>query len=645
MNKYVRVCEGLSDKGELISLNDFIEGLPEFQSDTDQYSSVYYYNDKHLETFKKTGSIAGIKDVTTDKIVFDFDNKDNLALAKSDVLSLYKRLEGEGISKTETELYFSGGKGFTVVINSDRELTPESSAYLATEVFGKDLKTLDHTIYNASRILRIPNSRHPKSRLFKVQLDPDKLEGMSVQQILDKAKSPNGLKLSKPISINKELTPSKKKDNNKKSKEYNIKDIDWTKKPRHWKDYRWSLSQGYFDSGERHQALLILAASCRGLGYDEEQTYYLCKSALKKQSKLTGQDEFSKEELWDNIIKQSIFSDKWEGGQYSPDSNEWLKKYCIKNNFKWDKNEDKPTVNLDDMTFTFTDYAVNFEKNTIKTGLPSLDNNVMLLASTMVGLLGNPGSGKTSLSLEILKNNSLMDNNSVFFSMDMGLPIVYAKLIQNLKGYNLKQVMSIFQNNPKESNQLVEEVKNTYKNIGFNFKSGLTVSDMREVIKKHEDKTGKANKLVVIDYLECMASGNSDPTVGSGLIANQLKDLANELNTCVLLLLQTQKHSTPSISDPLLSMRQVKGSSVLEQALSVILTLWREGYDPRTVNHDKYMSMACVKNRFGSLWTGDFSWDGRRGHIGELSSMEKEALGEFRQMREEQREENNRQWD
>lgn len=390
---------------------------------------------------------------------------------------------------------------------------------------------------------------------------------------------------------------------------------------------------------------MVLAATCRGLGYDKEQTFYLCKAAIKKQSILCGQAEFEKEELWNNIIESSIFGDHWEGGQYSPENNAWLKKYCTENSFKWDKDEEKPVVSLEDMSKRFTDYAVNFEKNILRTGLKSLDNNVMLLASNLVGLLGNPGSSKTSQAMKILKYNSQQGIQSTFFSMDMGLPMIYAKLIQNLKGYSFKKVMDIYKNDPKQADELINEVKGVYKNVGFNFKSGLNVADMKEVIKKQEEMTGNPTKLVVVDYLECVASDFSDPTVGGGKVATQLKDLANELNICVLLLLQTQKHSTPNVSDPLLSMKQVKGSSLLEQSMSVILTLWREGYDAKTVKDDKYVSFACVKNRFGPLWSDDFHWDGVTGETRDLNSLERDDLRIFREEKEAAKKQQDKAWE
>jgi len=292
---------------------------------------------------------------------------------------------------------------------------------------------------------------------------------------------------------------------------------------------------------------------------------------------------------------------------------------------------------LDILTDQFTNYATNFEQNIIKTGIKGLDDNVIFSTSTLNGILGQPGSGKTTMALNYLRNTSMAGIPSMFFSLDMGAPLVYAKLVQKATGHSFKKALELYRTDPKERDRISQVIKTEYKNVGFNFKAGLTVADMRDAIIKHTEATGISPKLIVVDYLENIAGPYSDATANAGLIANQLKDLANETETSIALLLQTQKHSTPDVSDPLLSMKQIKGSSVIEQACSTVLTLWREGYSPNTVDDDRYISFAVVKNRFGSLWQGDFSWEPIRGDIKSLSEEQYEELQEFRKRKKEQK--------
>lgn len=630
MSHFVRLTKGVADKGRLVPVNDIYDYIED--QNKDYYASAYYYNDKHYEDFKQTGTIRGTKDVTTNKIWFDFDSASDPEVAQLETTELIRRLEKFGIQRKNIEIYFSGNKGFHLVVTLNRYITPDQVASICINKFGTGLSSLDRAVYDPSRIFRVPGTRHQKSGLYKIPLTYNQLHDYSIGQIKNLATSLDNIQEDFEWEVaypKEELFQTEEK---KKATTALVDPVDFSKKPQQWKNCKWALLQGNFKEGERHNALMVIAATCRGLGYDKETTYYMCKSALKKQSSLTGQDEFPKEELYTNIIEQSVFTDNWEGGQYSCQKPGWLQNYCQslgEHKCKAEK-EEPPILKIEEMGSLFSSYAQNFEQNIIKTGISSLDNHVMLCASTLNGLLGQPGAGKTSMSLQYLLNTSVEGINSTFFSLDMGMPIVYAKMIQKLTGVNFKEVLRIFKEDPKKAAVLTNELKELYKNVGFNFKSGLTVPDMKQTILEQEQQRGDKVKLVVIDYLECIAGPYSDQTANTGFIANQLKDLANDLNTCILLLLQTQKHSTPDVSDPLLSLKGVKGSSLIEQSCSTILTLWREGYNPKTIEDDRYISFAIVKNRFGSLWSGDFSWHGVTGDIRELTEEEQEELVEFK---------------
>lgn len=633
MSKYVRLTDGLDDKGILIPPSEVANNI---KTTRDFYTSIYYYNDDHLKVFNEKGTIKGITDVLTDKLVFDFDSKDDLEVARTDTIEAIARLEKYNIKEENVEIYFSGQKGFTLLVNLPRDITPDEAANIAIRKIGVGLSTLDKTVYNASRILRVPGTKHQSSGLYKIPLDREDLE-LPINDILERAQDPYTREapavVAKPT---KELFLVFKKEN-KPEVSY---DLDLAKKPYKWTNCKWSLLQGNFKQGERDQAMMVIAATCRGLSYDRETTYYICKSALKKSWAKFGEGGFGKEELWNNVIENNIFADGWNGGQYSCTTNHWLNDYCDAlgdNKCKdRDKEDSAPSVSLTDVKKRFFEYAKDFEKNKINTGIYEIDKNVNLCTSTLNGLLGQPGAGKTSMALQYLKNTSKASVNSMFFSMDMGEPIIYAKMIQNQTGHNFDNVMKLFKEHPEQADKIAHNTNEVYQKVSMNFRSGLTVVDIKESIARQNENNGPGNevKLVVIDYLECIAGPYSDSTANTGFIANQLKDVANEMQVCILLLLQTQKHSTPDVSDPLLSLKGVKGSSLIEQSCSVILTLWREGYGPSYVEDDRYISFATVKNRFGSLWQGDFSWDGVKGNIASLTSEQRGELEDFKQRKE-----------
>jgi hypothetical protein len=177
---------------------------------------------------------------------------------------------------------------------------------------------------------------------------------------------------------------------------------------------------------------------------------------------------------------------------------------------------------------------------------------------------------------------------------------------------------------------LEKKVKEQYGNVWFYDRSATTVDDIRDYIKHVENKTGEKVKLVMVDYFERVLSDMSDDTAASKQIANQLQDLVNDLNICLVTLVQPNKFSLSGGPDtPIMSYTAIKGSSFLYQSFRSILSLWRPFYHPQWKSHDKYMQMAILKNDLGELDTLNFAWTGKTGDIRELEDREFAELDEL----------------
>lgn len=391
MSQYIRLCNSTYDKGRLIKPEELWEKIE--TNEKDYYTSVYYYNEEQYQQFQKTGTIKGIKKVLTDKLLFDLDHETNPELAQADANTLVNRLNNYGIKNSDVEIYFSGRKGFHLSVTLNREMSPELAYSLAVNKFGKGLKTLDTSVYDAAQLIRVPFTKHNKTGLYKMVLSPSQLKDMTIEEIkvlsssLDNA--PNENPTFNKVSLNDDFFETEKVE--VKPKDYSI---DLTKKPSQWRNCKWSLLQGNFSSGQRHSALLVIAATARGLGYDKETAYYLCKSAIKKQSAKSGQDDFPKEELWKNIIEDSVYKDGWEGGQYTCQKPGWLQTYCQSLDKPCEKHTESNIIQIDDAFNMFKDYATNIDALTIKTGIPMLDKNLQMTVGMSVGVVAPPGVGK-----------------------------------------------------------------------------------------------------------------------------------------------------------------------------------------------------------------------------------------------------------
>jgi len=630
-NKYFNFKETLTGKPKLMTLKQ----IQEFKTDPnkDYYTSIYSYNDAHKKRVEETGSIAGIKDVTTNTLVFDFDSSD-LELARQDVVTLGQRLMTEyDVNPDDIACYMSGNKGFHVVLPLDRDITPEQFKQ-ATAILAKDLSTFDPVVSDPQRVIRLEYTKHPKSGLYKIPLHLAEIaEEMTIDQIKELAKTPREdyEHSASPVKLSESLFKIKEK--KKETMAMPTADFDPKSSPKGWKPYKWALAQGFFESGERHNALMVIAATCRGLGYDKTTTYHICKSAIEKQANRYGEDKFNKEELYKNIIEDSIFSDKWEGGQYSPATNPWLKKYCDRMGLDTTDRDHVPVVQLEDIQEEFIDYVKNIDANTILTGIPELDEALPLTIGMNLGVIGAPSSGKTAMILKILENTSNAGVISVFASLDMRRNRLYEKLLYRLSGLNRKELYEKIKKN--EAGPIFQLVKDKYKNVYFYDRSCPTVEDIKQYIGKIEDQTGNKVKLLAVDYFERVNADKSDETAASKEVAGKLQDLVNDLNICLITLVQPNKFSLSGGPDtPILNYTSIKGSSYLYQAFRSIISIWRPFFTPELKDNDKFLQLAILKNDLGELDLFNFGWEGKRGEIWGLGEEGEEELERLLKIKE-----------
>lgn len=610
MSKFIYVKQGLNSFGEFVELNEWNK---DFTSEDDYYSSTYYYGNDGVAYFKKNGKIKGFKNVKTESIWFDFDHESNLELAKNDVKVLIARLKNAGIDESAIDIYFSGSKGFTVQFRTNKTLNRTQVEHLAIDVFGQGLETLDTTMYDESQIFRVPNTKHPKTGLYKVQLSLEQLE-LSIDDIKKYAKTTKPLKDKEISNLKEELLKIPEKPKPASNVALNF---DLSKRPLHWKDYKWALLNAHMlKENERHSALMVIAATCKGLGYDQTLTQAMCLTFDEKFQKLTGKPAV--EDL-DNVI-ESIFADDWNGGQYSFKNNKWLQEYCNRVGVNT-KDANDEIVGIYDIKDEFVHFVDHIDENTILTGINKLDKEVPITVGMNLGIVGAASSGKTALALEILKNTSKKGVISVFVSLDMHRKRLFEKLLYKVSGFPREELYKKVRN--REMDSIYEKVKEDYGNVWFFDRSSATVENVREYIKEVEEKTGQKVKLVMIDYFERVNSERSDETAASKDIAGKLQDLVNDLDIAMITLVQPNKFSLASGPDqPITNYTAIKGSSFLYQSFRAIISIWRPFFTPETKNEDKYLQMGILKNDLGELGILDFKWNGKRGEITEFASDE-----------------------
>lgn len=617
----------------------FMESVQKLMKDDgDYYESLYLYSPEHFTQFKKSKSLAGIEDVKTDRLVFDFDSHTDLELSRKDAAELVSRLFKIVDNHHVIRIFYSGNKGFHVEMHLNSLLTRAEFSNIVDN-FAGDLSTFDKRIRDEQRLFRFPLTKHQKTGYYKVPLTIDQLSELSIPQIQKLAGNNTEDDFYEligswtPIDLPAEMAELKTIDTKEKKKERQDKIMsadrpDLSKKPRHLTSAKYALQEGFFEDGERNEACMILASTYRFLGYNKELAYNMIKATLRLRAQRLGHEEYDREVLWKTII-EPVYSPNWKGGTYTEDESYLLQKTVKRFNLR-DEYQEKSIVSINEVSNKFINFAKNIKQNTIKTGIDEVDRNVLITTGMMVGLLGAPSSGKTTHALTFLEHQSMNNNGAFFVSADMPDTLTFGRLMQRYCGWDLRKILDTIEVSdyaawPQKLKTAWDEVQANFKNVGFSFQSGPTVEDIGNRVDEYEQATGTKVRVLVVDYLEKIRCNMNDATAASGYNAARLADVTREKEMATVLLLQPQK-SAGDPSDELLSMRKVKGASVIEQDCRVILTTWRPGFDPgRPSNEnsdDQYCCLAVVKNNMGSTGTMNFHWDGIHGRTRSLTSDE-----------------------
>jgi len=637
---YIRLCSGLNDKGKLIRDDDNIYNY--MREDIDYYRSLYLYNDEQYEQFKKSGSISGIENVRTKRLVFDFDSEDSIKNAAEDSKKLCDKLISFGINAPNIQISFSGGKGFHVELDIDKYLTPDEFRNIVHSL-GSDLPTFDDKIWNASRIIRISHTKHQKTGLYKTPIKYEDLRDFKEEAVLSLAKTkqkgkgeikvthlPDKVYKLKDVgklpvlTINKVIPTSS-----------TIIDVDLVNKPNWMSNCMFALSQGFFNKGERHDALHKLAVMYQQQGFPKNVVLKMLQGIADLQSERTGDNRREDYKLSSEDMG-SVFGN-WRGGVYSCKTDFWLKSYCTKlgHNSCKHRTDGIEILDIDQMTDRFEDFAKNIDKFIIKSGIPRLDKKLKLMVGNVLGVLAAPSAGKSAFVVTLLNNMSKDGVDSLFMSYDMFEKLLFQRLAQKHFNYNMDDLYDIYKKDNFDMQKKIKKlIKEEYSHVGFCYQSGQTVDEIEKAIYKRENETGRKVKMVAVDYLELVDGEANDPTQSSLNVATALKNMAIKLEVLVVLILQPQKVASKP-DEPIKSFTNAKGSGMIGQAVSYFLGCHRDGLNPDYPGNDKYFTIRCLKNRTGELFTLDFSWDGVTGSIRELTKVEEIELENFKKQKEE----------
>jgi hypothetical protein len=600
---------------------------------------------RKIESILSRLSVSGIDDTKTKRIVFDVDNEAHIEDAREDAETIAIRLIDKGVPKDQVQVYFSGKKGFSVELLTTSYFTKDEFINIVYHI-ASDLNTFDERVKDHQRLFRVPMTKHHETKLHKIPLTLDDLSNKRIEIIKEEAQNETDehydiLNKWKEIELPKAVLDLANKPHflvdpsNSKLDEIDddeIPELDMSHKPKWLPETKYALQQGYFYKGERNTALIILASTYKNNGFDENHVYALLKEVIKKQQIIETKHKGVEVELYSKSALQKevinfVFGPTWRGGMYTEQTNELLQKVAKRLNLKFENEKGDNILSMKQIKESWKHFATHLKQNTIKTGLDIIDNKIRITTGMMVGLLAAASGGKTTWSLNFIENVSKNNLKVLYYSLDMAERLIYTRCLQRHTGLIDPAEDYELNKNCKIIEQGMDKIDVLYENVDI-IARAVTVDEIEEQVIKSQQLYGDEFKLLVVDYLEKVRGPYSDSMANDALVSQRLSDIAKDYNIAVFLLLQPQK-SAGDPSQPLLSYRQIKGSSTLENNCRTIMSMWRPGFNPKDMSKDKYASIAILKNNMGNLGQFDFNWDGVRGLFLPMDEHDKIELEEL----------------
>jgi hypothetical protein len=483
------------------------------------YRNHFRFTEDYQQYAKRNHSVKGYSGPAyVDFLWVDIDNKDDLMVAVETAQTYINRLlHVYAIAPEHLRCYFSGSKGFHIGIPSAVfGLTPSVELpaickELAAQLAG-DLD-IDFSIYDRVRLLRLTDTQHEVSQLYKVELEPGEIlncENESSIHIL--AATPRKLEreydpedaegvlahLLKSIDID---SPAQEQPRERKQGELWVTDM---------------LENGS-GTGGRVNAVVRLSGYYKSINMPEDVA-------------------LASIEAWDLAKNDPPLST-------DPDEVGELER-TVRNIYAMpsdaEDTEQVPSViqyqNWASIHPLAPEYVEKFSKNRIKFGYDKIDEKSALLGRGETAiLLAYVGVGKTVLAqniqLTVSENQGIP---SALFSLEMSAMRLYFRQLGMVWGMSSKQVEYEFSiGNGSDLKRGMER----YSNMYIVDHAPLSVPLIADCIRKAPDDIG----FVVVDYVGLLSDDGSNNYERMNNLSRDLVLMAKALDIAVLAIYQTNR--------------------------------------------------------------------------------------------------------
>lgn len=225
------------------------------------------------------------------------------------------------------------------------------------------------------------------------------------------------------------------------------------------------------------------------------------------------------------------------------------------------------------------------------TGFKSLDDTGGLQLSDLVVIAADSSQGKTSLAINIADTVAYHGNSVAFYSMEMTSAQLYARMIAAHTGIS----SNVLCTRPLTDGQLElyagASSQISQYHVYFDERSTSSLDNILASIRTlaYREKI----KLAVVDYLQILnvnsRSLNAEQAMGDA--ARRFKNLAKELNICIVLLSQLSRDR----DNPKPTISRLRSSGQIAEAADVVMLVYRPEYYGARFNYPDPYSKVSTK--------------------------------------------------
>ena len=251
------------------------------------------------------------------------------------------------------------------------------------------------------------------------------------------------------------------------------------------------------------------------------------------------------------------------------------------------------------------------ESEGYKTGLTEFDNLTGGLqpGETCV-VAGRPSMGKSSLATQILLNMALQSKTALMFSLEMSHAVCTQRLLSQYTGVSAQRIrLGASRLSDTELVRLRQGKEDLSKLAGvwIDDSSAATIPKMASVCRRIKAEA-KALDLIVVDYLQLIASGNSgNREQDISQASRALKALSKEME-CPVLILSQLNRSCEMRDDKRPRLSDLRESGAIEQDADCVVMVYRHHVYQESADPSE-MELIIRKQRNGPLGVCHVEWD------------------------------------